>query len=107
MSVDERQQMWQERIDAYSSSDAPSIKAWCKQNEVGVQSMYSWMKRLETEPTRIAQPYTQWVAIDPSHSIEDAATLSVQVGDVSIEIKEGFSHLLFTEVLQLLQSHVK
>ena len=65
------------------------------------------MKRLKTESTRIVQSHTQWVAIDPSHSMEDTATLSVQVGDVSIEIKEGFSHSLFTEVLQLLQSHVK
>lgn len=107
MSRDERVQMWQERIDTYKSSGAPSIKAWCTQNEVGVQSMYSWMKRLETEPTRIAQPYTQWVAIDPSISMEEIATLSVQVGDVSIEIKEGFSHSLFNEVLQVLQAHVK
>lgn len=104
MSRDERVQMWQERIDTYRSSEAPSIKAWCTQNQVSVQSMYSWLKRLETEPTR---PMTQWVAIDPSHSMEDTTTLSVQVGDVSIEIKEGFNHSLFTEVLQLLQVHVK
>ncbi|MBQ6448336.1 hypothetical protein [Niallia sp. RD1] len=49
MSVDERKQMWQDRINAYRSSRVPSVKAWCKQNQVGVQSMYSWMKRLKTE----------------------------------------------------------
>jgi len=107
MSVDERKQMWQDRIDAYRSSGVPSVKAWCKQNQVGVQSMYSWMKRLETEPTHVAYPLTQWVAIDSSNSIEETATLTVKVGDVSIEIKEGFSHSLLNEVLQVLQSHVK
>lgn len=107
MSVDERKQMWQDRINAYRSSRVPSVKAWCKQNQVGVQSMYSWMKRLKTEATHVAYPLKQWVAIDSSNLIEDTATLTVKVGDVSIEIKEGFSHSLLNEVLQFLQSHVK
>ncbi|UTI43845.1 hypothetical protein [Niallia sp. RD1] len=54
-----------------------------------------------------AYPLKQWVAIDSSNLIEDTATLTVKVGDVSIEIKEGFSHSLLNEVLQVLQSHVK
>ncbi|WP_342473015.1 hypothetical protein MHH70_08155 [Metasolibacillus sp. FSL H7-0170] len=107
MSLDERKQMWQDRIDAYRSSGATSVKAWCKQNHVGVQSMYNWMKRLDTESTHVAYPLTKWVAIDSSNSIEETSTITVKVGDVSIEIKEGFNHSLFNEVIQVLQSHVK
>lgn len=107
MSLDERKQMWQDRINAYRSSGETSVKAWCKQNQVGHQSMYSWMKRLDTEATPVASPLTRWVAIDSFNSIEETSTLTVKVGNVSIEIKEGFNPSLFNEVLQILQSHVK
>lgn len=107
MSADERKQMWQERINAYKASGEPSVKAWCKQNQVGLQSMYSWMKRLDTESTPVAYPLTKWVAIDSSTTIKETSTLIVKVGDVSIEIKKGFNHALFNEVLQILQSHAK
>ena len=106
MSTDERKQMWQERIDAYRSSGMTSVTAWCRQNHVGVQSMYNWMKRLNTESTHVDYPLAKWVALTPDSS-EETSTLTVKIGDVSIEIKEGFNHALFNEVLQILQSHVK
>lgn len=107
MSLDERKQMWQQRINAYKSSGETSVKAWCKQNQVGLQSMYSWMKRLDVEATPVAFSPTQWVAIDSSSPFEESSTLTVKIGDVSIEIKEGFNQALFNEVLQILQSNVK
>ncbi|WP_341301640.1 hypothetical protein MHB44_03740 [Lysinibacillus sp. FSL H8-0500] len=32
MSLDERKQMWQQRIEDYRSSGEPSVKAWCQLN---------------------------------------------------------------------------
>jgi hypothetical protein len=110
VSQDERKQMWQQRIEAYKASGVPSVKAWCNQNQIGLQSMYKWMRRLELEATAVAPPSTQWVAVESSNSIIfDGLTshLAVKIGDVSIEIKEGFNPKLFTEVLQILQTHVK
>ncbi|WP_418251501.1 IS66 family insertion sequence element accessory protein TnpA [Geobacillus thermodenitrificans] len=47
MSPDERKQLWQQRIESYRSSGESSVKAWCKQNQVGHQSMYKWMKKMQ------------------------------------------------------------
>lgn len=110
VSKDERKQMWRQRIEAYKISGEPSVKTWCNQNQIGLQSMYKWMRRLELEATDVAPPSTQWVSVEPSNSIifEGLTShLTVKIGDASIEINEGFNPTLFTEVFQILQNHVK
>ncbi|WP_341300287.1 hypothetical protein MHB44_03745 [Lysinibacillus sp. FSL H8-0500] len=110
MSLDERKQMWQQRIEDYRSSGEPSVKAWCQLNQVGLQSMYQWMRRLQLEATHVAptSTSTQWVTFTSSNGLDKTTTpLIVKIGDVSIEISEGFDRVLFTEVLQILQVHVQ
>jgi len=108
MSLDERKQMWQQRIEAYKLSGGTSVKAWCKLNQISPQSMYQWMKRLQMEPINVAPSSTQWIAVEPSDVCEKTTSLLiVTLGDVSIEIKEGFNRALFKEVLQILQTHVR
>jgi len=66
------------------------------------------MKKLQPGVTNNASSPTQWVAIDSFKALEKSpSTLTVKVGDVSIEILEGFDRALFTEVLQILQTHAK
>lgn len=45
MTRNERQAMWQERIDAFMESDEASFSAWCAVNDITVQSMYVWLKK--------------------------------------------------------------
>lgn len=63
--------MWQQRIDAHRSSGESSVKAWCKQNQVGHQSMYKWMKRLEFETTETSSTSTQWLTVEVSHPLDE------------------------------------
>ena len=108
MSLDERKQMWQQRIEAYKLSGESNVKTWCKLNQVSSQSMYQWMKRLEVETINVAPSSTQWIAVEPSNASEKTTSpLIVTLGEVSIEIKEGFNRALFKEVLQILQANVK
>ncbi len=108
MSPEERKQLWQQRIDAYKASGESTLKTWCSQNQIGYQSMYQWMKRLNSESSVAAQPSTQWMALCPpsSHSDSDSS-LHIHIGNVSIEIKENFNRTLLQEVLEILQNHVK
>jgi len=109
MSPDERKQLWQQRIQSYRSSGESSVKAWCKQNQIGHQSMYKWMKRLEIEETETPRTSTQWLSVEVSHPLDDekSSPLIVNIGEFSIEVKEGFNPLLFNEVVQVLKTHVK
>ena len=45
MTRNERQAMWQERIDAFKASEESSVSAWCAANDIPVQSMYVWLKK--------------------------------------------------------------
>jgi hypothetical protein len=49
MSTEERKQLWQQRIDAFKASGDTDVKAWCHHNQIGLQSMYKWMKRIASE----------------------------------------------------------
>jgi len=108
MSLDERKQMWQQRIEAYKLSGESSVKTWCKLNQVSSQSMYQWMKKFQMETTNVSPSSTQWIPIESSSVNEKTKSpLIVTLGDVSIEIREGFNRALFKEVLQILQTNVK
>ena len=108
MSPDERKQLWQQRIESYRSSGESSVKAWCKQNQVGHQSMYKWMKRLELETTETSRTSPQWLTVEVSHPLDEKnSPLIVNIGEFSIEVKEGFNPLLFNEMVQVLKTHVK
>lgn len=108
MSPEERKQLWQQRIDAYKASGEPNVKAWCRHNQIGVQSMYQWMKRLNSESSIATQPVTQWMALSQSSTHSDSySSLRIHIGNVSIEIQEDFNRLLFQEVIEILQQHVK
>lgn len=108
MSTEERKQLWQQRIDAYKASGEPSVKAWCRHNQIGLQSMYQWMKRLASESSFDAQHTTQWMAQSQSSLHFDSnSSLRIHIGNVSIEIQDDFNRPLFQEVLEILQHHVK
>ena len=108
MSPEERKQLWQQRIDAYKASGEPNVKAWCAQYQIGHQSMYQWMKRLNSESSIAVQPATQWMALSPSSSHSDSSSsLRIQIGNVSIEIQDDFNRALFQEVFKILQDNVK
>lgn len=108
MTLEERKQLWQQRIDAYKASGEPNVKTWCRHNQIGHQSMYQWMKRLNSETSIADQTATQWMALSPSNLHSDSkASLRIHIGNVSIEIQEDFNRALFQEVLEILQHHVK
>lgn len=108
ISAEERKQLWQQRIDDYKSSGEPNVRAWCRHNQIGLQSMYQWMKRLASESRFDSQTKTQWMALSQSSSHSDSdSPLRIHIGNVSIEIQENFNRALFQEVIEILQYHVK
>ncbi|MFJ5624453.1 IS66 family insertion sequence element accessory protein TnpA [Peribacillus loiseleuriae] len=45
----ERKEVWQARIDAYKASGEMNVVAWCRTNEVNVQSMYNCKRQYTSE----------------------------------------------------------
>lgn len=107
MTKDERQVMWQARIDAFKASGESSVKTWCAENNISYQSMYAWLKKDWPKKDTVS-PTPRWVSFNeliqeskPTHS------LTLTIGTISIQIEEGFNPALLGEVLQVLQTHVK
>ena len=105
MTRNERQAMWQERIDAFKASEESSVTAWCAANDIPVQSMYAWLKKDRLKQLSPGTS-TQWVMLE-SLETNPATHLTLKLGAVSIEVKQGFNPILLSEVLQVLQADAK
>jgi len=107
MTRDERQAMWQSRIEAFKASGESSVPAWCAANDISIPSMYNWLKK-DWQKTDTAPTAPQWLTFDTLNSnVAMSTQLTLVIGVVSIQIEEGFNPTLLGEVLQVLQMHVK
>ncbi|WP_338655957.1 hypothetical protein V6B14_07235 [Sporosarcina psychrophila] len=63
MTRDERQAMWQSRIEAFKASGESSVPAWCAANDISIPSMYNWLKK-DWQKTDTAPTAPQWLTFD-------------------------------------------
>lgn len=71
MSLSERRTMWMDRIQSFKESDEKSVTAWCRKNQINVNSMYSWLKKDALSQANDEQESTQWVPVQ-SQPVLDA-----------------------------------
>ncbi|WP_435531904.1 hypothetical protein [Sporosarcina psychrophila] len=43
-------------MDTFEASGESSVTAWCSTNDICVQSMYTWLKKIGKKPILYAQP---------------------------------------------------
>lgn len=113
MSHSERHAMWQERIQSFKESGEPSVAAWCRENQINVKSMYSWLKKDINQQDRLADteiPHVNWVPVNTSTQasvVSPSTTITVKLGQFALEIGENFNQDVFNDVLEVLHRHVK
>jgi len=90
---------WQQKVDDQQASGL-SITAWCVQQDIRPQTFYYWRKRLALSTP--AAPSSPWVALTPTRAV--APLLILRVGQVAIEVMDGFAPHLLAEVLTVLES---
>ncbi|OPX87237.1 MAG: hypothetical protein A4E53_02553 [Pelotomaculum sp. PtaB.Bin104] len=97
--------LWEQRLTEYEGSDK-SIKTWCKEQAVRENQFYYWRKKLRTGQTKTA-PSVKWLSLDLQHSKQastDGNSISLHIGEATIEIRKGFDHHLLREIVQILQT---
>lgn len=104
MKRSERRLLWQSRIEAFQTSGESSVAAWCVKQDVPVQSMYQWLRKLCTQTT--TQP-AQWLPVVLQETvIPETVPITIKLNGISIECPPDFEETTLTKILQVVQNHV-
>jgi len=97
--------IWEQRLAEYEVS-GKSIATWCKEQTVRENQFYYWRKKLRTEQIGKAQP-VKWLALNlqtSKQAVPTGSSITVCVGQVTVEIREGFDRHLLREIVQVLRT---
>ncbi|RAK14931.1 hypothetical protein B0I26_1284 [Anoxybacillus vitaminiphilus] len=97
------EQQWKDRLEAYASSGLTKT-AFCRKHDIPYHQFYYWMQKLQSASS-LTTSTVQWMTVDVSSSkeIESSQTpLRLQVGNVTIEVVEGFNERLLRQVVKVL-----
>lgn len=102
MSRTELQQEWEQRLKEFRAS-GKTAKAWCAAREIKLNRFWYWSRKLRTQNQKDSSAEeVQWLSVQMDEPPLQETTLTVQVGNVSIEVKPGFNPTLLQQVIQAL-----
>jgi hypothetical protein len=92
----EKRQYWQAHSDGYAKS-GQTRTAYCKQNNLNLQTFAYWRRRLKTEsgPVKLVQL--------PATIMQASGSLRVEVNGYNIEVSEGFSSGTLARLVRVLR----
>lgn len=94
---------WQARISDFKSS-GQSGAAWCAANQINLHQFYYWKKRLDFDDQPKSQS-TNWLSFEISNrSKKPSEHILIRIGEVAIEIKQGYDPELLLNVIQTLRA---
>lgn len=90
---------WQAKIALYETSGKKQ-SVWCRENGINLRNFNRWYNKLKKQASSV--PAEQgWVAVQITEKYQ-ACLLTLKIGKVSIEVKEGFNPYLLAEVVKVL-----
>ncbi|MBM7581799.1 hypothetical protein JOD02_000636 [Caldicoprobacter guelmensis] len=103
MTHTERRQQWKARIEAYRASDL-SAKEFCKQHNISEKQLYYWLRK--ESPKEQTDNTVQWLPVSLSGQEDTSGCdfLTVKVGPVVIEVRQGFNEKLLLDVVKVLST---
>jgi hypothetical protein len=97
------EQQRKERFETYASSGL-SKTAFCRAHDIPYHQFFYWMKKLTGTPSNPSAP-VQWMALDVTNAQDltpASPPIHLQVGNVCIELHEGFNETLLRHVVKVL-----
>lgn len=94
-------QEWMSLVSQYMNSGL-SMTKWCKENGVSVSSIAPYVKQYAT-PSEILSDNQNWVEMPLPRNIEKSL-ITLKVGAVSLDIKEGFDKKVLSDILKVVMS---
>jgi transposase-like protein len=97
--------LWERRLIEYKTS-GKSISAWCRDNSVTEGQYHYWRRKLGSQTAINHQP-VKWMVVNMGTSPQEEKSsdpIAVNIGQVTVEVKRGFDHELFREIIQVLKT---
>ena len=102
---EQRQREWSSRVAAYKASGL-TMAAWCVANDVTLEQLKYWSRKLKTITAAEAGPSTARfipLAVTESSPLSSPSSLIVRVGPASITLHEGFHPQSLRDVVEALR----
>jgi hypothetical protein len=96
---------WEPRISDFKSSGQTQT-SWCADHELNIHQFRYWLRKFnspELNETKVSSN-TNWLSIDIDDQKGTGNSISVKVGEVTIEVKPGYDPVLFLDVVMKLKS---
>lgn len=101
MSNLELRKQWEERITAFKASGL-STAEWSEINNIKVTQLRYWIRKFKSDTCTSTG---KWVTLDLTKENKlDNPHIKIRIGDVTIELTQGFNPLLLTDVIRTLKS---
>ena len=99
MANQEKQRLWEERIEAFLAS-GQSQRAWCQEQGLRANQLGYWLRKYRA---RMSQPSgKRWVSMESgfhSHS-----GVSLRIGNIVLDVEPGFNQQVLVDVLHSLMN---
>jgi transposase-like protein len=99
MAKQEKQRLWEERIEAFLAS-GQSQRAWCQEQGLRANQLGYWLRKYKARMSQSAGK--RWISMEstsPCHS-----GVSLRVGNIVLDIEPGFSRQVLVDVLHSLMN---
>lgn len=93
-----RMKEWREKIKEFRASGM-TVKAWCETNGINIKTYYYWLRKIRVEICEKTE--TQAIIPVQIHSRETAAAVTVNLGNISVNISDGTSAETIAAVLDI------
>jgi hypothetical protein len=104
MTVQERENVWAERIASFKTS-GQTKKAWCRNNNVDVKSFYRWTSRLNNklDNDQIGNRFLLAKEISNDDAVRNGnvKNIGITIGNITINVGKGFDTDTLKNVLQI------
>ncbi|WP_394328172.1 IS66 family insertion sequence element accessory protein TnpA [Caldicoprobacter faecalis] len=90
-------------MEAYRASGL-SAKEFCKQHNISEKQLYYWLRK--ESPKEQTDNTVQWLSVSLSGQEDTSGCdfLTVKVGPVVIEVRQGFNEKLLLDVVKVLST---
>jgi hypothetical protein len=100
-------QEWEGRISEFQRSGL-TRKAWCEANHISIHKFHYWFGKLSRLESRSSLQPGPWAQVRVGEAITGGppsaqTSLSVRVGSVVIEVRDGYNPSLLLDVVKVLQ----
>ncbi len=102
MSREEVRMQWKSRIEEFRESGQTAAE-WCRVHSLNVTQFRRWIHRFPAQYASENNPSTiRWLSAQTVDAAIHVPTITVNIGEVHIEVRDGFSATLLRQVVQAL-----